>query len=95
MAKFELYKGSDSQYRWRLKSSNGQVIATGGEGYSSKSGARTVSPRSSETLLAQGQTTRPRAGRPATRCPDAGVASGLSQSQGRPIMVALHHPAPR
>jgi uncharacterized protein YegP (UPF0339 family) len=27
------------EYRWRLKSGNGQVIATGGEGYTSKAGA--------------------------------------------------------
>jgi uncharacterized protein YegP (UPF0339 family) len=32
-AKFELYKSSNGEYRWRLKASNGQVIATGGEGY--------------------------------------------------------------
>jgi uncharacterized protein YegP (UPF0339 family) len=37
-AKFEIYQDSKSEYRWRLKSSNGQVIATGGEGYTSKSG---------------------------------------------------------
>lgn len=40
MASFELYQGSDKQYRWRLKSANGQVIATGGEGYVSKAGAQ-------------------------------------------------------
>lgn len=39
MARFELYKGSDSQYRWRLKSANGQIIAIGGEGYTTKAGA--------------------------------------------------------
>lgn len=39
MAKFELYKGTDSQYRWRLKSANGQIIATGGEGYTTKASA--------------------------------------------------------
>lgn len=39
MAKFELYKGSDSQYRWRLKSANGQVIATAGESYTTKASA--------------------------------------------------------
>jgi uncharacterized protein YegP (UPF0339 family) len=38
-AKFELYKSSNGEYRWRLKSSNGQVIATSGEGYTSKDGA--------------------------------------------------------
>lgn len=39
MAKFELYKDAKGEYRWRLKASNGQVIATGGEGYASKAGA--------------------------------------------------------
>jgi uncharacterized protein YegP (UPF0339 family) len=37
-AKFEVYLDSSNEYRWRLKSANGQVIATGGEGYSSKAG---------------------------------------------------------
>ena len=40
MAKFELYKSSNGEFRWRLKSSNGQIIATSGEGYTSKSGAQ-------------------------------------------------------
>jgi hypothetical protein len=40
MAKFELYKSPNGEYRWRLKATNGQVIATGGEGYSSKSAAQ-------------------------------------------------------
>jgi len=39
-AKFELYKSKDEQYRWRLRHSNGQIIATGGEGYSSKASAK-------------------------------------------------------
>ncbi len=39
-AKFELYTSSNGEFRWRLKSGNGQVIATSGEGYASKSGAR-------------------------------------------------------
>jgi uncharacterized protein YegP (UPF0339 family) len=40
MAKFELYKSSNGEYRWRLKASNGQVIAPGGEGYSSRAAAQ-------------------------------------------------------
>jgi uncharacterized protein len=35
-AKFEVYTDAKKEYRWRLKSSNGQVIATGGEGYTTK-----------------------------------------------------------
>lgn len=40
MATFEIYKRSDSQYSWRLKSANGQTIATAGEGYTQKSSAQ-------------------------------------------------------
>ena len=40
MPEFEIYKSDeDGQHYWRLKSSNGQVIATGGEGYTSHAGA--------------------------------------------------------
>jgi uncharacterized protein YegP (UPF0339 family) len=35
-AKFELYKDSKGEFRWRLIASNGQMIANGGEGYKSK-----------------------------------------------------------
>ena len=33
---FEVYQDKSGEYRWRLKASNGQVIASSGEGYSSK-----------------------------------------------------------
>jgi uncharacterized protein len=39
-AKFELYKDSKGEFRWRLVASNGQTIATGGEGYKSKDSAK-------------------------------------------------------
>ena len=32
---FEIYKGKDG-YRWRLKSSNGKILAESGEAYSRK-----------------------------------------------------------
>lgn len=38
-SKFEVYKDRSGEFRWRLKHSNGQVIATGGEGYASKRSA--------------------------------------------------------
>jgi uncharacterized protein YegP (UPF0339 family) len=38
-AKFELYTDNKGEFRWRLVASNGQTIATGGEGYSSKASA--------------------------------------------------------
>lgn len=39
-AKFEVYEDKRGEYRWRLKSANGQTIASSGEGYNSKSGAQ-------------------------------------------------------
>ncbi|MBC8102862.1 MAG: YegP family protein [Cytophagales bacterium] len=36
MAKFELYKDTKGEFRWRLKASNGEVIADCNEGYKSK-----------------------------------------------------------
>jgi uncharacterized protein YegP (UPF0339 family) len=40
VAKFELYKDTKGEFRWRLVASNGQTIATGGEGYKSKESAK-------------------------------------------------------
>jgi uncharacterized protein len=39
-AKFELYKDANAEFRWNLVASNGQTIATGGEGYKSKESAK-------------------------------------------------------
>jgi uncharacterized protein YegP (UPF0339 family) len=39
-AKFELYKDTKGEFRWRLVASNGQTIATSGEGYKSKDSAK-------------------------------------------------------
>jgi uncharacterized protein YegP (UPF0339 family) len=38
-AKFELYKDAKGEFRWRLISSNGQMIANSGEGYKTKASA--------------------------------------------------------
>lgn len=37
---FDLFEDRADEFRWRLVSSNGRIIADSGEGYSSKSGAR-------------------------------------------------------
>jgi uncharacterized protein YegP (UPF0339 family) len=37
---FEIYKDAKQEFRWRLKASNGQVIATSGQGYKSKADCR-------------------------------------------------------
>ena len=39
-AKFELYRDAKGEFRWRLVASNGQTIATAGEGYKSKGSAK-------------------------------------------------------
>ncbi len=36
--KFDVYTVARGVYRWRIKAANGQTIATGGEGYTSKAG---------------------------------------------------------
>ena len=38
--KFELYKDKAGKFRFRLKASNGQIIATSSEAYESKSAAQ-------------------------------------------------------
>ena len=37
--RFELYKDKANEFRWRLKHSNGNIIAASSEGYSSKASA--------------------------------------------------------
>lgn len=39
-ATFELYEDSAGKWRWRLRHDNGNVIADGGQGYSSKQRAQ-------------------------------------------------------
>ena len=39
-AKFEIYTDSKGEYRWRLVASNGQTIASSGEGYKAKDSAK-------------------------------------------------------
>lgn len=38
--KVEFFKDKKGEYRWRLKASNGQIIADSGEGYSSYDGCK-------------------------------------------------------
>ena len=44
MATFELYEDAAGEHRWRLVS-GGEIIADGGEGYASRSGARAAVER--------------------------------------------------
>ncbi|WP_435335732.1 YegP family protein [Haloarchaeobius sp. TZWWS8] len=39
-SKFELYTDKRGEFRWRLRASNGQIIATAGEGFKSKANAK-------------------------------------------------------
>ncbi|KAB7513068.1 DUF1508 domain-containing protein [Halosegnis rubeus] len=39
-ATFELYEDKEGKYRWRLRHSNGNIIADSGEGYASKQKAK-------------------------------------------------------
>jgi uncharacterized protein YegP (UPF0339 family) len=39
MSKYEIYRDTSGEWRWRLKSGNGKVVAQG-EGYKTRGGAR-------------------------------------------------------
>jgi uncharacterized protein YegP (UPF0339 family) len=39
-ATFEIYQDTRKEYRWRLRATNGQVIATSGQGYKAKADCR-------------------------------------------------------
>ena len=39
MATFEIFKRVDGKFDWRLKSANGEIIATAGQGFHTKGGA--------------------------------------------------------
>ena len=38
--KFVIYQDACGEWRWRLKSSNGRIVADSGEGYKTRSGAQ-------------------------------------------------------
>lgn len=40
MWKFEIYADASDKYRWRLKASNGQTVASSGESFDSQSNAK-------------------------------------------------------
>jgi uncharacterized protein YegP (UPF0339 family) len=39
-SKVEIYEDARGEYRWRMKASNGRIVATGGEGFTRKSSCR-------------------------------------------------------
>jgi uncharacterized protein YegP (UPF0339 family) len=39
-AQFEVYEDKGAKYRWRLRAGNGQIVASSGESFDSKSNAR-------------------------------------------------------
>ena len=40
-AKYEIFRGTDDRWYWRLRSSNGRVVIWGGQGFSNYQGAYT------------------------------------------------------
>jgi uncharacterized protein YegP (UPF0339 family) len=36
MARFQIFRDAQGEYRWRLRAGNNQVIATSGEGYKAR-----------------------------------------------------------
>lgn len=60
LARFELYRDRAEEWRWRLRHRNGEVIADGGEGYTSKQnavkGIRSVVENSPEAEVTEAST---------------------------------------
>jgi uncharacterized protein YegP (UPF0339 family) len=42
---FEIYKDKAGKFRWRLRSPNGQIVASGGEAFASKPSAKKAAER--------------------------------------------------
>src|SRR5262245_58505892 len=48
--KFELYEDAAKEFRWRLKAANGEILATGGQGYKAKADCKRAVERIQEEL---------------------------------------------
>jgi uncharacterized protein YegP (UPF0339 family) len=46
--KFEVYKDSAKEFRWRLKAGNGEILATAGQGYKAKADCKKSADRIKE-----------------------------------------------
>jgi len=44
-AKLQIYRDARREWRWRLKASNGRIMADGGEGYRRRASARHAAAR--------------------------------------------------
>lgn len=57
LARFELFEGSDGEWRWRLRHRNGNIIAASGEGYTRKhnamKGLRSVKRNASDAEITE------------------------------------------
>lgn len=57
IGKFEVYTDKKGEFRWRLKASNGQMIANGGEGYTTmancKNGIESVRKNAPEAPIVE------------------------------------------
>lgn len=49
-ARFKVYQDDAKQWRWRLQSANGRILADSGEGYSRKWGAERAAERIFELM---------------------------------------------
>jgi uncharacterized protein YegP (UPF0339 family) len=52
-AKLEIYRDARREWRWRLKASNGRILADSGEGYRRKSSAVQGARRVRELIAAR------------------------------------------
>ncbi|MFC7027265.1 YegP family protein [Halomicroarcula sp. GCM10025710] len=57
LARFEVYRARDEEWRWRLRHRNGNIIATSGQGYTRKhnalKGFRSVIANSADATIVE------------------------------------------
>jgi uncharacterized protein len=84
MAKFEIFQDVRGEYRWRLRSADGQILAIGGEGYRTTAGA--------QSGIAAVQRDAPKAA--VTDASESPVTHGIMSSRMEPGLAKKKLPPP-
>jgi len=84
MAGFEVYKDGKSEYRWRIRAANNEIVADSAEGYKSEAGCRRAVARLQQLVAAGGMTSPPESEEPMVKLDPGGRASILSYNVPEP-----------
>jgi uncharacterized protein YegP (UPF0339 family) len=91
---FEIYQDAAQEYRWRLKATNGEILATAGQGYKSKADAQKSVERiqtEAATPKLKFETYEDNAGEYRWRCKSGNGQIVASSSQGYKAKADCQH----